>query len=356
MLEVAFAIPGDLTQPTGGYGYARSVIAAAATLGPIAGMTLRPIRLPDGFPFPSADDLAETERLLAETPPGQPILVDGLAFGALPQELLRRLNRPWVALCHHPLALETGLSRPQSDLLRASEIAAFGAARQVVVTSAATAGVVAREFHVASSKLTIAAPGVDRRPQSLGMAEPPQMLAVGSLVPRKGYDVLIAALRQLSDRPWRCQIVGSVDRDEATATAIRAAIDQAGLADRIVLRGTITAAELDRAYAEASIFVHAAHYEGYGMAVADALAAGLPVIGADAAATADLVDAGSGLLFAVGDADGLAAAIAALLDDPRRRRDLAKGAWAAGRRLPDWPQAAAQILRACQAAIQDDAR
>src|SRR3954470_3502312 len=79
VLEAAFAVPGDIDTPTGGYAYARKLLA----LTPAAGVKLAPIRLPGGFPHPSRDELAETERLLATTP--QPLLlIDGLAYGALP--------------------------------------------------------------------------------------------------------------------------------------------------------------------------------------------------------------------------------------------------------------------------------
>ena len=86
MLEVAFAVPGCLDAPTGGYGYARKLLALA----PGFGVNLTPIRLPDGFPHPSPDELAGTERLLSASL--RPLhLVDGLAYGALPAALVRRL-------------------------------------------------------------------------------------------------------------------------------------------------------------------------------------------------------------------------------------------------------------------------
>ena len=86
MLEIAFAVPGCLDAPTGGYGYARKLLALA----PGFGVNLTHIRLPGGFPHPSPDELAETERLLSASL--RPLhLVDGLAYGALPAALVRRL-------------------------------------------------------------------------------------------------------------------------------------------------------------------------------------------------------------------------------------------------------------------------
>ncbi|MFY7963176.1 MAG: glycosyltransferase family 1 protein, partial [Elsteraceae bacterium] len=58
--DIAFAIPGDINQPTGGYGYARAVIAEA----PALGARFDVVGLPDGFPFPDEAVLTKTERLL----------------------------------------------------------------------------------------------------------------------------------------------------------------------------------------------------------------------------------------------------------------------------------------------------
>jgi glycosyltransferase involved in cell wall biosynthesis len=347
-LEIAFAIPGDINQPTGGYGYARALIATA----PALGARLDVIPLPDGFPYPDANALAETERRLSGLPRTLPILVDGLAFGAFPVDLVRQLDRCWVALCHHPLALETGLDAKTADHFRRTEIAALSAARAVIVTSMATKNLVVAEFGVTPEQVTVAPPGVTRRPRAQRNGTPPQMLAVGSLTPRKGYDLLIEALAQIQDRPWRCRIVGAADRDPATAEAVRAAIAAAPLTDRVELTGALRDAELDRAYAEADIFVHPAYFEGYGMAVADALAVGLPVIGAAAAATVALVPPSAGLLFPVGDASGLAAAMTALLDDPARAAALGEGAWIAGQSLPDWRDTTRAVMTACERASQ----
>jgi glycosyltransferase involved in cell wall biosynthesis len=344
--EIAFAIPGALDQPTGGYGYARAVIAEASK----QGARLSILRLPDGFPFPSEGDLAETERLIATLPQDQPILFDGLAYGALPVEMLRRLNRRIVALCHHPLARETGLSPQAADALRRSETAALAEARAVIVTSGSTADLLRRDYGVAREKITIAPPGVTRRPRA-GGGDPPVILAVGAVSARKGQRLLVEALSQIRDRAWTCRIVGDSGRDPAEANAVRITIRLAGLEDRVILTGAQPEPALDAAFAGASLFAHPAYFEGYGMAVAEALSAGLPIVAADADATRALVSSDAGLLFPIGDAQAMAQALAALLDDPARRMILSDGAWRAGRALPDWPATAALILDACERAL-----
>ena len=151
----AFAVPGDLSTPTGGYAYDRRMIAELGKLG----WQIDMIDLGAGFPFPT-DTTRQTahERLLA-VPSDRIIVVDGLALGVLP-DTARTLDR-LVALVHHPLAVESGISAAQAESLRASEQAALSAARHVVVTSAATAKQLSFHYAVPAERITVVRPGSD---------------------------------------------------------------------------------------------------------------------------------------------------------------------------------------------------
>ena len=107
--EVVFAVPGDLATPTGGYTYDRRIIRELVGLG----WRVEVQNLGDGFPYPTAHTRAAACTLLAALRPARPIVIDGLAFGALPdpaKALGAGASHPLVALVHHPLSLETGLS------------------------------------------------------------------------------------------------------------------------------------------------------------------------------------------------------------------------------------------------------
>ncbi len=67
-----------------------------------------------------------------------PLLIDGLAYGAMPEALIRSFNRRIVALCHHPLALENGISPERAVALHDSETKALALAEHVIVTSPLT--------------------------------------------------------------------------------------------------------------------------------------------------------------------------------------------------------------------------
>ena len=104
MSTVIFAIPGDINLPTGGYTYDRHVLA----LLPQFGVTARHLELPAGYPAPTIADLDATARAFADLRQGAVLMVDGLAYGAMPADVIKQVPGPIIALVHHPLCLETG--------------------------------------------------------------------------------------------------------------------------------------------------------------------------------------------------------------------------------------------------------
>lgn len=334
-----FAIPGDLATPTGGYAYDRRVME----LLPNRGIAVRHLALPGSFPRPSVADLERTAETFAGTPADAAILVDGLAYGAIPAALLRTHRRRYVALVHHPLAFETGLGDADRQAFLASERAALAEAEQVIATSAATARQLAAEFGVAAEKLSVAEPGTDPAPRARGTGDPPQLLAVGAVSPRKGYDVLVAALAMIAGRSWNAAIAGSLDRASATADALRTQIAAAGLADRITLAGAVSDDELAQLYDRADIFVLSSRYEGYGMVLGEAMAHGLAIVTTTGGAAAETVPDGAGLKVPPGDAAALGDALDRVIADAAERRRLADASWRCGQTLPRWTDTAARI-------------
>lgn len=344
MSDIVFAIPGDLSLPTGGYAYDRRLLAEWQT----SGVSARHLALPGSFPDPAAADLAETRRLLLSQPSDAVLLIDGLAYGAFPESLAVDLAGRVVALVHHPLALETGIAPARAAALTAGETAALRHARAVIVTSTTTARLLATDFGVPEQRLCVAEPGVDAAERAAGRQNgaPLRLLSVGSVVPRKGYDVLVSALRTLKDRPWRLTVVGA-HRAPDTARALTEQIQSAGLADRISLAGAIDDAALAQAYGRADLFVMSSLFEGYGMVLTEALARGLPIVCTTGGAAAETAPDTAALKVAPGDADALAKALSRLIDDEPLRASMADAAWTAAAALPRWRDTAAIVARAC---------
>ncbi len=344
MSGIAFAIPGDIDAPTGGYGYGRQLLREWRA----ADVEARHLALPGGFPFPTEAVLATTECLLAAAGPDDVLLVDGLAFGAFPEALATRFEGRLVALVHHPLALETGLSPEQVMTLHDSERRALRHARAIVVTSPATAGLLAADYDVPAGRITVAVPGVAPAPRAQGSGKkaPLRLLAVGSVIPRKAHGVLVEALARLSDLDWECRIVGATDRNPAETNRVTRLIAAHGLGARVRLTGAQSPAQLAAEFHAADLFVTASLYEGYGMGLTEALARGLPLVATRAGAIPDTVPADAALLVEPGDPEALAGTLRGLIEAPERRARLAEAAWRRGRSLPTWTQTAAAVLAA----------
>jgi glycosyltransferase involved in cell wall biosynthesis len=200
------------------------------------------------------------------------------------------------------------------------------------------------EYDVPSVGVSVVHPGTDRvsiRPRE--RKGPAKLLAVGSLIPRKGYDVLVAALAQLTHLSWRLVVAGDCGRSPQTFQQVRADIARFGLADRITLLGTVGADELTPLYESADLFVLPSRFEGYGMAYTEAIAHGVPVVGTTAGAIPETVPAGAGVLVSPDNVEALAAALQQLIADADARERLAAGARAAT--FPSWREQAASFAR-----------
>jgi glycosyltransferase involved in cell wall biosynthesis len=362
--SVTVLVPGDIETRTGGYEYDRRIAAGLRDLG----WQLELVQLDASFPFPTTAARSAADRALASIADASVVLVDGLALGALPDAAARHAGRlAMVALVHHPLAAESGLNAADAASLFESERRALASARAVVVTSRATASALAA-YGVAADRISVVEPGTDPAPlsrgsQALRNSGNPEtaignlqsasrnpdlsLLCVATLTPRKGHQILMRALTAVHDVDWRLVCAGSVDRDRATAAQVRDLIRELGLEHRVALVGDLDAARLAIEYDRADLFVLATRYEGYGMAVAEALARGLPVVSTSTGAIADLVADRAGIVVPPDDVAAFTSALERVMRDRSLRERLRGGARATRARLPTWHAAAeamAQIL------------
>jgi glycosyltransferase involved in cell wall biosynthesis len=170
------------------------------------------------------------------------------------------------------------------------------------------------------------------------------------VAPRKGFDVLVSALAGLADLPWRLTVAGALDRDPPTAAALAGAIEKAGLSERVSLVGVLSETELSNLYARADMLVSPSLFEGYGMALAEALARGLPLVASTGGAAGQTVPDAAGLKVPPGDVPSLRDALASMIADPDLRRRCADASWAAGQTLPRWRDTAAKVAAVLRAA------
>ena len=285
----------------------------------------------------AAATIPEDERAALEALPAEILpVIDGLAlpaFAPLADELVRRRA---VALIHHPTGLETGFAAADRERLRGIEQGLFPRLARLIATSTHTAERLVAEFDVAPSRVGVVEPGTDPATRAPGSGGPGvAILSVGTLVPRKGHDVLLRALAGLPDLDWTLTIAGG-ERDAAHAQDLRTLAGTLGIAPRVTFAGELATPALEALYQRADVFALATFWEGYGMAAAEALARGLPVAITAGGAIAEVVPVEAGIVSPPGDVVSLTKAFRRLIFDTEMRQEMADAAWAAGQCLPRW--------------------
>ncbi len=167
-------------------------------------------------------------------------------------------------------------------------------------------------------------------PSARPAGNPPLLLGVGRLVPKKGFDVLLAAAVRLAARGVAFRVCIAGDGPELARLRMQAGAP--GLAGRVEFPGACSAAHVRALLRDADLFVLPCRVDAEGdrdgipVVLMEAMAAGVPVVSGDLPALRELVQPGvTGLLVPPGDADALADCLAGLLADPEQRAVLAAG-------------------------------
>jgi len=334
---IALVVPAPWDTVSGGYIYDRRLVEGLRALG----LAVEVVELAGRHPLPDAAAEAAAAAALAALRPGIRPVIDGLclpAFAPLAGELAARGA---VGLIHHPTGLETGFSEADRAALKAIELGLFPAMPRLIATSTHTASRLAAEFAVDPARIGIVEPGTDPAPRATGSGGPGiAVLSVGTLVPRKGHDVLLRTLAGLPDIDWTLTIAGGA-RDPVHADGLRALAEELGIARRVTFAGEVGGEALEALYRTADAFALATWWEGYGMAAAEALARGLPVAITAGGAIADVVPVEAGIVSPPGDVVSFTKGMRRLLYDTGLRAAMAEAAWQAGQRLPRWADRAA---------------
>jgi glycosyltransferase involved in cell wall biosynthesis len=253
---------------------------------------------------------------------------------------------PIAALMHLPIGADLGIPADTARALADGERRALMAASLIVVTGKAALPMLA-PYGIPNGRVVVVEPGVDRAALSRGpKSDPIELLSVATLNPGKGHVILLHALARLTGFAWHLTCGGSLTRDPATVNHVRATVRTLGLEGRVSLRGELDEMALAAAYDTSDVFVLASLRETYGMAVAEALAHGLPVVGTETGAIPELVGERAGIVVPPGDVDALAGALQQVIADAACRARLAAGARQARERLRSWDEAAANLSAA----------
>jgi glycosyltransferase involved in cell wall biosynthesis len=329
----ALVVPGRLDSRTGGYIYDRHIVDGLRAKGWSADV----VSLDESFPRPTPAAAVHADEVLAALPPSTVTLIDSLALGAMPGIVERHASRlRIVALVHLPLAADVGMAAADVARVASAEGRALAAAAIVIVTGHATLGLLAR-YALPRDRIFVVEPGTDPAPLARGSGGSPlHLLSVATLNPGKGHIHLLTALAAVPSRHWQLTCAGSLTRSSATAARVEEVIRELELGDRVSLVGDLDRSALEEQYDRSDVFVLATLRETYGMAVAEALAHGLPVVSTRTGAIPELVGSDAGLVVTTGDVAGLTDALSRVIVDGDLRARLAAGARRVRPLLPTW--------------------
>lgn len=371
-LRVSLVTLGDPAKMTGGYLYHRRV----AELAPGAGAAVRFVSVPSGrFGRPALAAAGALRTAGGQRP--DVLLVDSIAAAAL---------APWLGRARVPVAAIVHQSPGGIDGRRwaravpaAADRWAYRRVARLLVASVA----LARELQCAglpADRLVVIEPGRDAgaglpgagspgaglpetpgRPAAARTAELRAGRAVAALcvanwLPRKGVDLLLAAVARLPPGDLTLHLVGDAAADRRYAAAVRRRLAAPDLAGRVVVHGVLAPAAVAAMYAAADVFALPSLVEPYGTAYGEAMAAGLPVVGWAAGNLPHLArDGVEGLVLPPGDVAALADGLHRLAADAGLRRRLGAAARRRAATRPTWEQTTRRLvaeLRALVAAAQ----
>ena len=331
-MQISLIVPAPFASLSGGYAYDRRMVNGLRA----AGHTVAVIELPGSHPVTDETARSAARGAWGSLPRDVFPVIDGLALPAFAGQGDTLASRPAAALIHHPTALATDLGDSDRATLRNTELRLLPRFARVVATSEPTAERLVADFGVDRGRLRVVVPGTDDVPRGTGSGGLAcSILSIGALIPRKGHDVLICALARLFDLDWQLTIVGSATRDPMHAQELAELTRHLGVADQVRFAGEVDDSTLDELWRRTDLFALASHWEGYGIAVAEALKRGVPVAITTGAAAA-LVPPNAGVVCPPGDHNQLSKGMRRMIFGTALRQEMAAAAWHAGRALPSW--------------------
>jgi glycosyltransferase involved in cell wall biosynthesis len=278
----------------------------------------------------------------AETFAGEVDVVHTIALTPIPT------RRPQVVTIHDLLPItHAELYPPGADRGQRAELAEARRARVVVTTCEATADEIVRVAGFPRERIVIARPGVlPPSGDAPSPVEPPFVLAVGQVTPRKGFDLIAEAAALLGGD---CPPVVLAGPDWWRSDDVRRRIAEVDVHRRVRFLGPVDDATLAVLYRAATVVCHASRGEGFGMTCLEAMAFGAAVVATDLPPIRELA-AGAVELVPVDDAAAFADALRSLLEDETRRQALGEAARSRADEF-SWERMAAGVVDAYRLAL-----
>jgi glycosyltransferase involved in cell wall biosynthesis len=342
-LQLSLVTLGDPNRQTGGYRYHRLMADAA----PSHRAVIRFASIPD-VAWPAGLVAAgSTVRALSDR--SDAVLLDSIA-AASAAPWLRRVRTPVVAIVHQRPG-GVGHRRIRSRIQSRLDRSAYRRATGLIVAAESLAEDLERAG-VPSERIRVVHPGCDLPvepgpPLNLRRGRGVAVLCVANWSPTKGITELLDAFATLPDDAAMLWLVGAQNVDRAYTNRVRQRVRSPDLSHRVVVTGAQPIERIGRFYRSADAFAMCSTVDAYGTAWAEAIAAGLPVVGWRTANLPRLAGSEQAALMAEpGDTRGLADALETIATDASVRKRLAAGARRRAQTLPTWRRSAARFFAA----------
>lgn len=289
-----------------------------------------------GFPIPRTFGRRVAERFRTQRPDYDVVHDNyGLHYGLI--EIMKS-GYPVVSSVHHPPTVDRSIAleaaRNPGERLRVRRWFSYVRMQKKVareIPRFITGSQRAREdleedFGLPSDRVSVVPYGVptDRfRPREGVSTDPGRLLTVSSsqwLRHNKGFGTLLEAFSRMRGERPELELVVVGDADDEGRTQLYA--QELNVASHLAFVSGVPTNQLISLYNRASVVIVASLYEGFGLPAAEAMACGTPVVATSAGGLPEVVGE-AGVLVPPGNPDRLADAVLGLLDDPRRRAELA---------------------------------
>jgi glycosyltransferase involved in cell wall biosynthesis len=356
-MRLGLVIYGNLDRLSGGYLYDRMLVTHLRAQGDSVEIIPLPwhnylFQLKDNFSSKLFRRLADLQvDLLLQDELNHPSLF------MLNHRLREQINYPIVSIVHH-LRINEAFPEWQSRIYRIIERHYLFSVDGFIFNSLTTCQEVdnlLRETRARRPPSLVAYPGGDHLNPMICEAEimrrmqqnkTLQLLFVGNIIPRKGLDVLLRALKEISGDLWKLTVVGSLYADSSYIQAVRRQISENGLARTVHFAGVLDDHELANCMKASHLLVVPSSYDGFGIVYLEGMGFGLPAIGTTGGAAKEIITHGlDGFLIPPGDAFALPRYLVKLARNRQRLLEMSLAALQSYRSHPTWEESLKDVRK-----------
>jgi glycosyltransferase involved in cell wall biosynthesis len=340
-VRIGLVIYGSLDTMSGGYLYDRTLVEYLRDCGD----EVRVVSIPPGAYWPRVLQNLWF-RLHGDF---DVVLEDELCHPSLLAANAGRRSFPVVGIVHNIGAVGTALHPRPAALAQILETEYLRRVDGFIFNSSTTCKS-ASDLDIVPKPYVIAPPGGDQLGESdltmigarAAQTGPLRLVFLANVIAGKGLDVVLAALKGLSAADYELDVIGSCDVEPGYARRMQTEAASAGLAVRF--RGPLDGQALTDALEHSQVLVLPSYYEGFGIALLEGMAHGLPALSTTAGAIPEIVSDGEdGFLISPGDSANLASYINKLVVDRRLLARMGIAAFHNYRSRPTWRQTTAAI-------------